>query len=126
MASRSLATVAETLGSRPDRERGRRRRGWLLAHASESGVRLRVVVDQAGSKHTGHSRNRDKGGQPAWPITRRTVVVVEMRTFAEKQYLVHGRRGLLRGGCSPATERIHVNRVGTDVRVQHGGSVCNT
>ena len=54
---------------RPDRERGRRRRAWLLAHASESQVRLQVVADQAGGKHTGDSRNRDKGGQPAWRIT---------------------------------------------------------
>jgi len=41
----------------------------LLAHVRESQVRLRVVADQAGSKHTGDSRNRGKGGQPAWPIT---------------------------------------------------------
>jgi hypothetical protein len=54
---------------RPHRERGRRRRGWLLAHASESGVRLPVVADQAGSKRTGDSRNRGKEGQPVWPIT---------------------------------------------------------
>jgi hypothetical protein len=32
-------------------------------------VRLQVVADQAGSKHTGDSRNRGKGGQPVWPIT---------------------------------------------------------
>ena len=46
---------------RPDRERGRRRRGWLLAHASESEVRLQFVTDQAESKHTGDSRNRGSG-----------------------------------------------------------------
>jgi hypothetical protein len=55
--------------SLPQRTRGRRRRGWLLAHASESEVRLQFVADQAGSKHTGDSRNRGKGGQPVWPIT---------------------------------------------------------
>jgi hypothetical protein len=32
-------------------------------------VRLQFVADQAGSKHTGDSRNRGKGGQPVWPIT---------------------------------------------------------
>ena len=32
-------------------------------------MRLQVVADQAGSKHTGDSRNRGKGGQPVWPIT---------------------------------------------------------
>jgi hypothetical protein len=47
--------------SRPDRERGRRRRGWLLAHASESQARLQVVTDQAVSKHTSDSRNRGRG-----------------------------------------------------------------
>ncbi len=46
-----------------------RRRGWPLAHTSESQVRLQVVADQAGSKHTGDSRGRDEGGQPVWPIT---------------------------------------------------------
>ena len=54
---------------RPDRERGWRRRGWPLAHASESQVRLQVASDQAGSKHTGDFRNRGKGGQPVSPIT---------------------------------------------------------
>jgi hypothetical protein len=54
---------------RPDRERGWRRRRWPLAHASESQVRLQVVADQTGSKHTGDSRNRGKGGQPVSPIT---------------------------------------------------------
>jgi hypothetical protein len=42
---------------------------WLLAHTSGSQVRLQVVADQAGSKHAGDSRNRGKGGQPAWPVT---------------------------------------------------------
>jgi hypothetical protein len=32
-------------------------------------VRLLVVADLAGSKHNGDSRKRDKGGQPARPIT---------------------------------------------------------
>ncbi len=31
---------------RPDRQRGRRRRGWPLVHASESRARLQVVADQ--------------------------------------------------------------------------------
>jgi hypothetical protein len=43
--------------------------GWLLARARESQVRLQVSADLAGSKHTGDSRNRGKGEQPAWPIT---------------------------------------------------------
>ena len=32
-------------------------------------MRLQVVADQAGSKHTGDSRNRGKGGQPVWRVT---------------------------------------------------------
>ena len=32
-------------------------------------MRLQVVADQAGSKHTGDSRNRGKGGQPGWAVT---------------------------------------------------------
>jgi hypothetical protein len=32
-------------------------------------VCFQVVADQAGSKHTGGSRNRGKGGQPVWPIS---------------------------------------------------------
>src|ERR1700733_13216484 len=59
---RRSARLAEAVSSaveiRPDRERGRRRRGGLLAQASESEVRLQVVADQAGGKHTGDSRNR--------------------------------------------------------------------
>jgi hypothetical protein len=55
--------------ARPDRERGRRWPGWLLAHASESRVRLQVAADQAGKKHTGDSGNRGKGGQLVRQIT---------------------------------------------------------
>jgi hypothetical protein len=50
--------------NRPDQQRGRRRGGWLLAHASESQVRLQVVVDQAASKHLDGSRDRGKGWAP--------------------------------------------------------------
>ena len=57
---------------------------WLLAHASESQVRLQVGADQTGSKHTGDSRNRGKGGHWRGPSQRRTVAGVEMRTFGEK------------------------------------------
>ena len=32
-------------------------------------MRLQVVADQTGSKHTGDSRNRGKVGQALWPIT---------------------------------------------------------
>jgi hypothetical protein len=49
---------SKALQSRPDRERGRRRRGWLVAHASESQVRLHAVADQAASKFGGDSRDR--------------------------------------------------------------------
>jgi hypothetical protein len=48
-------------------------------------MRLQVVADQAGSKHTGDSRNRDEGGQPVWPITTPDVEGMEMRTFGESE-----------------------------------------
>jgi hypothetical protein len=48
-------------------------------------VRLQVVADQAGGKHTGDSRNRGKRGQPAWPSPRRTVEGVQMRTFGDER-----------------------------------------
>jgi hypothetical protein len=57
---------------------------WLLAHASESQVRLQVGADQTGSKHTGDSRNRGKGGHWRGPSQRRTVAGVEMRTFGDE------------------------------------------
>jgi hypothetical protein len=57
----------------------------MLAHASESQVRLRVAADQAASKHTGGSRNRGKGGHRRGPSERRTVEGLEMRTFGEEQ-----------------------------------------
>ena len=75
----------ETPPFRPDRERGRRRRGWLLAHASESEVRLQFVADQAGSKHIGDSRNRGKGGQPVWRSRRPIVEGMEIRNFGDEQ-----------------------------------------
>jgi hypothetical protein len=60
----------ESAGRRPDHERGGRRRGWLLGHASDSQVCLQVSADQAGSKHTRDACNRGKGGPP--PDTART------------------------------------------------------
>jgi hypothetical protein len=36
--------------------------GWLLGHASDSQVWLQVAADQAGSEHTGDSRERGKPG----------------------------------------------------------------
>ena len=42
----SQATHDESAAARPDQQRGGRRRGWLLAHASESQVRLQVAADQ--------------------------------------------------------------------------------
>ena len=72
------------LQSRPrSRERGRRRCGWLLRHASEGRVRLQVVADRAASKHVGSSRNRGKGGQPVWRSRRPIVEGMEIRTFGE-------------------------------------------
>ena len=46
-------------------------------------MRLQFVADQAGSKHTGDSRNRGKGGQPVWRSRRPIVEGMEMRTFGE-------------------------------------------
>jgi hypothetical protein len=71
--------------ARPDRERGRRRQGSLLAHASESQVRLQVVADQVGSKHTGDSRNAAKEGSRRGPSQRRTVDGVEMRALGDER-----------------------------------------
>ena len=41
----------------PCRQRGRRRQGWLLAHASDNPVPLQAVVNRAVSEHIGDSRN---------------------------------------------------------------------
>ena len=57
-----LAPDDETTARRPLRKRGRRRRGWLVRHASESQARLQVVADRAASKHTGDSHNRGNPG----------------------------------------------------------------
>ena len=46
-------------------------------------MRLQVGADQTGSKHTGDSRNRGKGGHWRGPSQRRSVAGVEMRTFGE-------------------------------------------
>ena len=43
---------------------------------------LAGLADQAGSKHTGDSRNRGKGGQPVWRSRRPIVEGMEMRTLA--------------------------------------------
>ena len=59
-------------------------------------MRLQVVADQAGSKHTGDSRNRGKGGHWRGPSQRRTVAGVEMRTFGEYEV------SWIRPGASPA------------------------
>lgn len=40
----------------------------LVADASKSQVRLKVVADQAGIKHTGDARNRGKGGTGVAPV----------------------------------------------------------
>jgi hypothetical protein len=50
-------------------------------------VRLQVVANQAGSKHTGDSRNRGKGGQPVWRSRRPIVEGMEMRTFGDEQHV---------------------------------------
>ena len=55
-------------------------------------MRLQVVADQAGSKHTGDSRNRGKGGQPVWRSRRPTVEGVEMPASGELR--VRERQGL--------------------------------
>jgi hypothetical protein len=47
---------------RPDQQRGGRRLGSLVGHASNSQVCVRLAADQAGSKHVGESRNRAKAG----------------------------------------------------------------
>ena len=47
-------------------------------------MRLQVVADQAGSKHTGDSRNRGKGGQPVWRSRRPIVEGMEMHTFGDE------------------------------------------
>ncbi len=52
---------------------------------------MQVVGDQAGSKHTGDSRNRGKGGQPGGRSQRRTVEGVEMLTFGNEQVPGHAR-----------------------------------
>jgi len=44
-------------------------------------MRLQVVADQTGSKHTGDSRNRAKGGQPMSRSRRRTVEGAEVIRF---------------------------------------------
>jgi hypothetical protein len=50
----------------------------------ERQVRLQLGAHQAGSNHTGDSRNRGKGGQPPWPITTPERQGLQMRTFGEK------------------------------------------
>ena len=66
-ATGSAGPRDETPGPRPLRQRGGRRRRWLLRHASGSPVRLHVTADRAASKHIGDSRNPGKAGPPADP-----------------------------------------------------------
>jgi hypothetical protein len=56
-------------------------------------VRLQVVADQPGSKHTGEFRNRGKAGQPVSRSRRPIVEGMEMRTFGEEHVLSGGRVG---------------------------------
>jgi hypothetical protein len=101
-------TCAVAAQIRPDRERGRRRRGWLLAHASESQVRLQVVADQAGSKHPGDSRNRGIAGQPRWPVTTQIVHRTKMRAFGEIRVSVAvGQETSRCAKAGPAIRRAH-------------------
>ena len=79
------------LASRPDRERGRRRRRCLLAHASESQVRLQVVACHAGGKRTGIAIATNEGSRRG-RSQRRTVEGVEMRTYGESQARERRRR----------------------------------
>ncbi len=109
------ASAARSSGIRPDRERGRRRRGWLLAHASESEVRLQFVADQAGSKHTGDSRNRGKGGPPvadhnagpsrAWRCA--PLAICRAEPISPETPLAHSKRGVgrARGALSAYPRR---------------------
>jgi DNA-binding response OmpR family regulator len=57
--------------NRPDRERGRRGRGWLVAYASESQVRLQVLRIRALArrKPTARSRTFQAGGIELDPLT---------------------------------------------------------
>jgi len=48
-------------------------------------MRLQVVADQSGSKHTGDSRNRGKAGHPVWRSRRWTVEGMELRNFGESE-----------------------------------------
>jgi hypothetical protein len=60
--SRFPQLMARSVPSRPIKERGGRRRRWLLPHVSESQARLQVSADRSVSKHLGDSRNRRTGG----------------------------------------------------------------
>jgi hypothetical protein len=51
----------------PLRQRGGRRRRWLLSRASDSPVRLQVTADLAATKQVGGSRKRGKAGLPSDP-----------------------------------------------------------
>ncbi len=51
-----------TPGSRPQQQRRRRLRRWLLRRVSDSHGRLQIGPDEVGSKHTGGSRNRGTAG----------------------------------------------------------------
>jgi len=63
MRERSVPTTEPTTApSRPDQQRCARRRGWLLGHARDSQVCLRLAADQTGSKHIVDACNRGKAG----------------------------------------------------------------
>ena len=69
-SGRVPATGDDSAGFRPDQQQGRRRRRWLLGHASESQVRFAgAPSDLAGSKHTGDTRKRGKAGPSDGSLT---------------------------------------------------------
>ena len=86
LSSRQRAGRAPGSGFRPDRERGRLRRGWLLAHASESQVRLQVVAVRPAASTPATPAIATKEGSRCGRSRRRTIEGMEMRTFGESRY----------------------------------------
>ena len=90
MSRYAAGTLVRKTSTRHNRPRGMRpgARSALTRVAARPRERepgaLAAPPDQVGSKHTGESRNRGKGGQLAWPITTPDRRGVEMRTFAEE------------------------------------------
>ena len=70
---------------RPDRERGWRGRMWLLAHASESQVRLQSSRIKPAASTPVTRAIAAKEGRRCGRSRRRAVEGVEMRTFGEQQ-----------------------------------------